>query len=278
MISRYFLGAFAMMALVFLYLAWSDDPSWAPFMIPPVLLAAVTYVLSPQLDWWHFQRRPPAVPEGFLRLLSKKNKLWKNLGPPTRKRLLQHMMLYTKAHSFTGKSIKKVPEDAKMVIGFYASLLTLNRGDYLLKPYERIVFYPHPFPSPEVEELHISEHHPADGVLVFALPYVMNAFLAPDQFFQPALYELGRVCVVLWEEQPWPKVTEAHEDHLSIISRFPKASTRKVIGGKEVDYLGLAIHHFFQFPDRFQQELPDLFSELSACFSLDPRHPDLSSI
>jgi len=172
--------------------------------------------------------------------------------------------------------MKIVPEDAKLVLAQYVAMLTYHKEDFLLKPFERIVFYPHPFPSPEIPDLHLSEHHEADGVLIFSLPHMMKAFLNPQSFFQPALYELGLVCWHLWEHESWPASFPGWEDQMEAISGFPRDKLAKVIG-KEVTFLGVAVHHFFQFPESFQAVLPDLYQELSSCFQIDPRFPESSS-
>ncbi len=276
MISRYFLAAFLMMALVFLYLAWTEDSGWAVFIIPPVILAAVAYVFSPQLDWWQYRRNPPPVPKPFFHMIRKKSRFFNRLSPSGQRRLLERLMLYVKAHHYSGQAMKMVPEDAKMVLAHYVAMLTFHREDFLMKPFERIVFYPHPFPSPDIPDLHISEHHESDGVLIFSLPHMMKAFLNPRSYFQPALYELGLVCRSLWKEEGWPEPFPAWEDQMAAISGFPKEKLGKVIG-KEVDFLGVAVHHFFQFPESFQAALPDLYQRLSSCLRVDPRFPDSSS-
>lgn len=273
--TRYLMGGLIMIALIFLYLAWSEDPSWAPYMIIPLVLAAVVYVLAPQIDWWNYKRKPPMVPPPFLQILRKKSSFYNRLSPAGKKHLGDRMMLYTKAHDFKGQAMKSVPEDVKLVLGYYAALVTFNREDFLLEPFERIVLYPHPFPSPEIQVLHTSEMHVADGVLLFSMPHLMKGFAEPGKFFQPALYEFARVVRHLQPDLDWPVFEASRAGLLEAVSGFPNDRLYKVIGVPEPEQWAIAAHHFFQFPGRFKQVFPDLYDQMARCFGLDPLEPAL---
>ena len=57
---------------------------------------------------------------------------------------------------FIGKHDQAPPEDVKFIMAYYAILLTIHQEDYLYDDIDRIIFYHHPFLTP---------NHPDDGVV-----------------------------------------------------------------------------------------------------------------
>ena len=122
-----------------------------------IILAGI-YVLSPQIDWWYFKKNPPVMPEGMARILRQFYPYYRALNEDLKAAFRNRLMMYLKCVEFIGKPEKVVPEDIQMIVAAAITQLTFGLPDYRLRKFERIVIYPHPFPSPQYKEhLHNSE-------------------------------------------------------------------------------------------------------------------------
>ncbi|MFN6064253.1 MAG: hypothetical protein ACK49K_13335, partial [Bacteroidota bacterium] len=43
------------------YYSWINDGLYSIWMLPPIILIAVIYVLSPQIDWFYYKKFTPGL-------------------------------------------------------------------------------------------------------------------------------------------------------------------------------------------------------------------------
>jgi Mlc titration factor MtfA (ptsG expression regulator) len=272
--SRLLALPFIIAALVFLYLSWEMDEGYSIYIIPCVLVLAVIYVLSPQLNWWWYKRRPPEL-EGPLRmLLNKQHPFYRQLPETERRRFRDRVALYMLAREFMPQAMKDVPEDIKGVVAINAVQLTFGHDDFLLEPFERIVIYPKPFPSPQFpEQFHASEIYEEDGVVLFSAEQLMQSFLHPQQFYNIGLHEFAKVYLHLHPDAGWPDLGEESWDKLEAVSGFSFDILSHWINlpGEAIPPQAVMISHFFVFPRRFRQILPEAYDRLVEILAQDPQ-------
>jgi hypothetical protein len=88
----------------------------------------------------------------------------------------------------------------KVAAAYFPVLLSLHKKNYLLEPFERIIFYNHPFPSPQNQVLHHSEIDFEDNVLVFNKKMLGRTFGKERTVFSVALYEYSRVMITIYDD------------------------------------------------------------------------------
>ena len=261
MLSKYLLIPFVLGALVFLYLGWNVDGDYAIYMVPFVVGAAVVYIFSPQIDWWQYQRKPPELSARLRHILGTQFPYYQNLTAAEKTKFRNRMALYMEANEFIPKG----------VVAACAVHLTLGVEDYLMNKFEHIIVYPHPFPSPQyVQHWHACELYEEDGVIMFSAEQLMAGFAQPKRFFNIGLYEYARafqrchpeILFPNWKDDIWPKLEQ--------ISGFSKDHITKWIGLPEIDPSGVAVAHFFVFPEKFKHILPGDFDIISSIFKQNP--------
>lgn len=85
--------------------------------------------------------------------------------------------------------LEAIPEELKLMALAPAVLLELDSSKALLKHYNRIVYYKHPFLTPDIQTIHISETHHDDGVVILCIELLQASYINPSKFMNPALYE-----------------------------------------------------------------------------------------
>ena len=71
-------------------------------------------------------------------------------------------------------------------------------------------------------------------------------------------------------DHPWPVFEEPIWDHLQEISGITKEFIFKWINLEDIDPLAVSIVHFFTFPKKFNELLPEVYRTYTDIFQQDP--------
>lgn len=272
---------FGLWAIVFIALAFfKDDGYWAIWATPAVAVLAGTYVLSPQINWWWYRRNPPPLSMSATKLLEEHFLFYKKLSPELKTRFRERVALFMLGNEFirpvppddseAQQLRNKVPEDLKAAVAAFAAQVSFGKKEVLVSKFEHFILYPHPFPTPQYNNLHTSEIYDEDGVVLFAADPLMIGLNTPQLFFSIGLYEFARIFKKTTPSVQIPILTKQDWSLLEKISGMSRETISGVVGLYELDDFGIAAHHFFTFPELFKSALPDLFQLLSNMFQQDP--------
>lgn len=256
MFSNYVAAPFVLLSIFFLYLAWEKDNEYAVWMIPFVLIATMLYVFSPQINWWWYNRRPPKLEPGLVRMLERLSGFYKRLSSADRQKYLDRIALFRMATDWAPMAFEEesVPEDVKFALASQAVMVTFHRKEFLFDKFEKIIVYPRPFPTPEYPYDHASEMYEPDGCLLFSAEQVMRAFTEPAQWYNVGLHEYAKAFVLTYPDEPYPAFTEDDIwEKLQMASGMPPGHVESVVGILGIEPLPVAIHHYFMFPERFRE-------------------------
>lgn len=274
MLSKFIAVPFVILAIACLYFVWEGELE-PIYIVPWVVMLAVTFVLSPQIDWWWANRNPPPVDprmEGFLR---KFFPYYASLSLPFKKRFANRVSLYIMATEFIPKAIAEVPEDVKGLIAANVVMLTFGQEEYRLSKFEKIVAYPHPFPSPQYpKDIHSSEIFEEDGVILFSLEQMIPGASKRNQYYNIALHEYAKIFTRMYKDHPYPKFDDSIWEKLEQISGFKTEAVKNYIGLPFIEPLPVSINYFFTFPEKFKAVLPSLSETYSRIFNQDPTNKE----
>ncbi|MFN0015466.1 MAG: zinc-dependent peptidase [Saprospiraceae bacterium] len=255
-------------ALFYLYLAWKDSDH-APKIVPFVLIAALIWVFTPQINWWWYSRNPPALPDGLRALLERGSFFYHRLDAAGQKRFRDRTALFMMGTEWMpmGWPDEAVPPDIQLALSVQAVSLTLKRPKLLFDNFEKVIVYPLPFPSPEHDVVHASELYQQDGCLLFSAEQLMPAFLQPGTLYNIGLHEYAKAFVLTYPKEIYPDLSgENTWANLEAISNMPLTHIESVIGLPVTDPLPVAIHHYITFPERFRNLLPEAAHVLDGIF------------
>ena len=262
-------------AVLFLYLGWQFDEKYAIGALPCVIIVAVAYVLSPQIDWWWYRRNPPEVEPEAAQLLEDFFPFYHALSNLEKKRFRHRVALQLQATELRPNAMETVPAPIQTMMAANAVQASFGQENWLFRQFENVVVYPHPFPSPNIQRLHISELFQEDGLLIFSSEQIHNSTVAPADNFPLCLYEYSRALVCSRPKETFPPVSTEFWPAFAEIYDFPLDFLQKHTGLTlaELDPLGAAIVCFFRKPERLKAGLPDLYQLLSNALNLDPLRP-----
>ncbi len=262
---------FMIAALIALYFTWEYDSSYSWYLVPNVVVMAVIYTLSPQINWWWYRRYPPKL-RGKIRMLIERHlPYYQRLAEQEQERFRKRVALYMEANDFMPHAMESVPEDLKAVAACCAVQITFGQKDFLLPKFEHILFYPHPFPSPQYpEDFHSSEIYEEDKVILFSAEQLMPGFLSPFEYYNIGLHEYAKAYVRSYPGLDFPKMPDDIWEKLTQVSGFSQAAIERWINLRPIPAQPVSIAHFFTFPRQFQAMLPELYEEYVRIFNQSP--------
>ena len=268
--NRYFLVPLAMLAGISLLLIDRYGQEWIWLLMLAAAGVVTVLIFSPQIDWWYYQRRDPDLPHGLRALLEKRIAFYQRLEPGAQREFRRRAFLIRESLDFTGQAIEKVPEDVQLLPAIAAATVSFGREEFLFSDYEKVVLYPHPFPSPQHDFLHVTERYAADGVLLFSMPHLMRSVVEEQSFPNLALYEYAKIYRDRYPGQDYPALDWPA---LEAISRFSREAVVKFLGFAEPDTQALTSVYFFSFATRFRERAPEIYRTLCHTFRLNPLAP-----
>jgi Mlc titration factor MtfA (ptsG expression regulator) len=251
---------FVLIAALFLALAWKVDDSYSIYFVPFLVIAALIFILSPQINWWWYSRNPPDLSTELQAFLGRFFGFYRKLSAAEQRRFRGRIALFNMGTDWEPLAFPEdaLPPDVQLAISAQAVALTFHREQFLFEKFEKIIVFPRPFPTPEHPYDHASEMHEADGCLLFSAEQVVLGFVNPTQWYNVALHEYAKVFRSKYPEEPWPLLSdETVWAKLETVSGMPRVHVESVIGLAGVDAFPVAVHHFFSFPDRFKAAFPD---------------------
>lgn len=271
MFSRIVSIPFILAALILLYLTWEVDQKFAPWIAIPVIIGAVIYVFSPQINWWWYHKHPPKLDPMVESLFNRYFKFYQNLTPLDKKKFRDRVSLYMMGHEYIPQGMPSVQTDVQGLIAACPVWLTFGKDDFLLPKFERIVVYPHPFPSPEYPEiLHASETHVDDGVIIFSIEQFMLGFIQTEKFYHLGMHEYAKAYIASYPYEDYPPLDDRFWELMPQISGLRKEAIEGWIGLTGLEPLPVAIVHFFTHAEQFRLVLPDLYERFRRIFHMDP--------
>ena len=257
----------------------NDGGTFALYATVPCMACAAIYVLSPQIDWWGYKKNPPDVAPGIKQFLEEKFAYYQKLSTENKLKFRRRVALYTIGNEFMRPAPPKddvrmrndVPDDLKAAAAACAIQLTFGLTDFMMPPFEHIIIYPSPFPSPQYpNHFHTSEVFADDGVILFSAEPLIQGFSNPTHFYSIGLHEYAKVFKLINPSSTFPQLEEQDWNILEKISMFSRQTITKGINLPHIDPLPVAIHHFFTFPQPFKTALPDVFQLFENIFNQNP--------
>ncbi len=197
---------FVLVAALFLGLAWGVDDSYSIYFVPFLVIAALIFILSPQINWWWYSRNPPELSTELRTFLERSCGYYRRLSMSEQRRFRGRVAMFNMGTDWEPLAFPEdsLPPDVQVAIAAQAVTLTFAREQFLFDKFEKVIIFPRPFPTPEHPYDHASEMHETDGCLLFSADQVMKAFVKPTQWYNVAMHEYAKAFMLKYPNEPWP--------------------------------------------------------------------------
>lgn len=242
------------------------------WMIPLVIIMAIIYVFSPQIDFWWWNKYPVALDRSIITWLETYVPFYINLNKEDKSKFENRLSIFIHAKEFfvMGSVREEIPEDLKAILSFPAIVLTFHQPTFLFKDLDRIGIYKHAFPSPQHQFLHTVESHLEDGVLLYSLEHLLPGITRKSEFYPIGYHAMIDAFISIYKPAFSGKVYKGlDENQLANISQIPHQRVLDITGFKHLPLEIMTINYFFNYPQRFRTLSPELALELERYFKAD---------
>ena len=269
-LSRLLLIPIALVAVAMWYFITPHTYSFVYWIAVPLFLLAALYVSYPYIDYWWHTKYPIPLDEELKIWLRKYSPFYNALDAQGKEKYEYRLGLYIEAREFklVGKEQRDVPEDIKAMIASHAIELSFNKKDFLIGDFDRIFLYKHPFPTPRMQFLHTLETQQEDGVIILSMEHVVSAVVQPEKFYDIAMHAYAEAFVKINQSLDYPVVRRKDIEILEKIGGVHYRKIQSTIGYKEIDPLYVMITLYFNFPQRFKEQLPEHYDQLHRIFGV----------
>ena len=269
-LSRVIAFPFGLILIWFLYKAYQDssyeDITWT---FIPILVLVLIYLFQPQIDYWWLSKFPIQIDKKLLDIIEAINPIIKNLDEEEKKRFEKRLFLHVEAKAFISKGSEdgNVPYDIKHLLSQIPVTMTFHQEDFLLKGFDRIVLYKHPFPTPRFDFLHTYETHAEDGVIIMSFEQIEKGLFASHENYNVAWHAYSEAFVKSNPGQDYPEVDDTTWIRFEKICGFSKDQILATLGFENIDPLPLLIVGYFNYKEKFEKEFSREYLKLKTIFN-----------
>jgi hypothetical protein len=259
--SRILLLTFSILLGAAGFNSWIHDGGYSLWVLPPIVLLAAVYVLSPQIDWYFYKKFPPRLDVVQRQILERGCTFYIALNAEKKLIFEQRCFLMLLAIDFESQSEENLPEDFKLMAILPAVMLTFEDEDFIFSGYEKMVIYPQAFPSPQYpNNFHHSETFAEDGVLLFSAQAIFQSYVDPKNHYPVAAHEWSKIFISQRGTRDWPQEDESWWEILGQISGWDKSCIFQCIGRPDIELLPVVLVHLLYFPIPSIEKFPDIYA------------------
>ena len=262
-----FLLALAILLPLSFSYEYRDYMGW---IIVPILFLTFLYTFRPQIDYWWLKRQKIGLDQPLIDWLNEHSQFYKKLSPSDQQKFEQRASLFldSKDFSLKAKEDHKLPEQYKLLSIHDALQITWHLEEFLFKKYDRIILYPHAFPTPNHKYLHPCEIHSVDGLILMSKPHLQNGFINSRQFFNIGLYTWITAHMKQTKHEGYPMINALEINALDNILPYPTEKIKELIGERLLFSQALFAYAFFEHRTNFKKHFPKYAESFRTLFNM----------
>ena len=204
-------------------------------------------------------------------MLHKTNPMYSSLSSQNKEEFDKRLTLFIHGKEFIGKGMeednKDVPFDIKHMLAQIPITMTLGRKEFLLKDFDRVVLYKHPFPTPLNKFLHTVETHAEDGVVILSLEHVEKAMFQKGHHYDVAWHGFAEAFINSYPKENYPTLPDDIWDKIEQISPQTKPQILGTLGFETIDVMPVLINLYFNYNEKFSATLPSIKRDFDSIFN-----------
>lgn len=216
----------------------------------------------------------------FHRFLNRKYKYYSELPWQLKIKFLRLVRDHVEYFEFVPREKMKLTRAMKAIICSAASQLVLFLPPESLTFFEKIIVYPDYYNSKLTHKIHKGEVNPGFRLIVFSWKGIAEGLQRTDDGLNLLLHEFAHA---LWLEH---KLTQHEYTVLDKrwVKRFEELAAAEMKNLQEnkhyffrayafrnmEEFFAVAVENFFERPEKFHAQLPDLYDVLTRIFKQDP--------
>lgn len=220
------------------------------------------------------------VPPEYKAILEKYFTFYQKLSDSNKLKFERKVTQFVYAKRFIPRQVDEVTIEAKVLIAASAVQLTFGLPNVYLRFFNKILVYPNDYYSSITRRYHKGEVNPRFGIIVLSWQSFIDGYIVPNDSRNLGLHEMAHALrfenLIRSEDYPpfHSDLLEEFDEYSHKICSDPKFAEqtffRPYACTNEHEFFSVAVENFFERPEDFKRELPELYSILTQLLALDP--------
>ena len=211
-------------------------------------------------------------------ILNKRISFYRHLSANGKAKFIHRINHLLTIKKFVTKSNLVLTEEIKIVVCAAMVQVTYGLSEYKLDNIKGFIIHPTIFYSSIIKK-HLKGGTPPEGMMVLSWKDLEHGFLIENDKFNLGLHEVAHALKLSLKYAYDFDVTFASYqnkwEEFGIIEflkmkRGNESFLRKYGGVNEHEFFAVCVEYFFEVPEQFQYNLPQIFYQLSILLNLDP--------
>ena len=227
----------------------------------------------------HFYVRQKILTTGQAQILHSQVPFYRKLSEK-KKRYFEHRTAkFIANYSFIGKEGFEITDEVKVLISATSVMLTFGMREYLYKNMDKIIIFPDEYYSTINEVYHKGEFNPRLKAVVFSWSDFRVGFDITQDNLNLGIHEFTHV-LHFNSLQSHDATADLFKRMYAKINRdinHPPNRARLINSDyfrvyaytNQFEFLAVIIEHFFETPEEFKQEFPELFAKVKLLLNYD---------
>jgi MtfA peptidase len=219
------------------------------------------------------------VPQVYKDILQKYFRYYQFLSPTNKAVFEKKVCNFLYSKRFIPRDIDELTIEAKILIAASAVQLTFGLPNIYLQHFDKILVYPNEYYSSITKQYHKGEVNPRFGIIVLSWKNFVEGYANTGDSINLGLHEMAHALrlenLIRNEEYGFLDehlINRFDESARHICNNFNDFSGlfRPYACSNKHEFFSVAIENFFERPEPFQKQLPELYSILTRLLRQDP--------
>ncbi|WPR72720.1 zinc-dependent peptidase [Flavobacterium sp. NG2] len=199
-----------------------------------------------------------------------------------KKKFFQHRLKeFLTKYEFIGKEIQ-ITDEMEILIGATYIMLTFGMRDYLIGLFSRIIIYPSAYYSSVNKVYHKGEFNPRMKAIVFSWEDFLLGHNVTNDNVNLGLHEFAHAlhfyCLksnqtsALIFQDEFVEVMKYFNEEEKLLALIQKGYFRLYAYSNPFEFLAVILEHFFETPQMFKKQHPELFTSVSRMINIDEKY------
>lgn len=219
------------------------------------------------------------VPQMYKDILQKYFRYYQLLSPVNKAKFERKVCNFLYSKRFIPRNMAEVSIEAKILIAASAVQLTFGLPNIYLRHFDKILVYPNEYYSAITQQYHKGEVNPRFGIIVLSWKNFVESYVQNSSGVNLGLHEMAHALrlenIIRNEEYKFfdDELVRKFDEYAGGICRnFSHYASffRSYACRNEHEFFSVAIENFFERPDEFQKQVPELYGVLTRLLGQDP--------
>lgn len=216
----------------------------------------------------------------IVQYLGKHNTYFQKLSRKGKETFLNRLFEFLKYIDFVPRKGQTIQNQEKLLIGSAAIQLTYGLETYMFHHFMKIIVYPKLFEIGETRTK-IKGGASEGGKMYLSWKYTLSGFLDPHDNLNLALHEFAHALEIDTihhpdEDQAFAYRLKEWQKYIALDFQMIKALGSKYFrsyaSANKKEFFAVLVENFFETPDLFNEDHPELFESICVLLNQDPRN------